>query len=62
MFEPEVIHFGKKKFSEVTMFGENQSLKSSAQEDSVSIQSLSLSDNKRTKKSKKENHWYSGVF
>lgn len=27
MFEPEVIHFGKKKFSEVTMFGENQSLK-----------------------------------
>ncbi|NDB87188.1 MAG: hypothetical protein EB127_31575, partial [Alphaproteobacteria bacterium] len=27
MFEPEVLHFGKKKFNSITMFGEDQSIK-----------------------------------
>ena len=30
MFEPEIIHFGKKKFNSVTMFGEDQSIKANS--------------------------------
>lgn len=30
MFEPEIIHFGRKKFNSISMFGENQSIKANA--------------------------------